>query len=168
MSDILARVRTIIGTTADWAGDDLIIGDGEIAAERLTTGKVKIKIGDGLQKFSTLPYVEADSAAVKPHVDTLAFAAIVAPDFSTSDNFRITLTNDCRIDNPTNFTPGQSGAIAIIQDGTGGRKLTFGPVWKFEGGAAPAATTDPNGMDVLTYWVESSTRIVGRLILDSK
>ena len=168
MSDILARVRTIVGTTAEWAADDLVIGDGEIACERLVDGKVKIKCGDGLQKFSVLPYIQSDSPRVLPHVETLAYAAIVAPDFAKSDSFRIVVTGACKIDNPSNFTPGQSGAIAIQQDATGGHPITFGTVWKFEGGAAPAMTGDPNALDVLTFWVESATRIIGRVITDSK
>ena len=33
MTDIFARQRTIVGTTIEWAANDLIIGDGEIAVE---------------------------------------------------------------------------------------------------------------------------------------
>jgi len=56
MTDILARQRCLIGTTAQWALNDLIIGDGELALERTTGGKIRIKIGNGTLTFSALAY----------------------------------------------------------------------------------------------------------------
>jgi hypothetical protein len=161
-------MRTIIGSTANWAADDIIIGDGEIAAEKLASGRVKLKVGDGLQRFSTLPYVESDFTMPAPSISPLAFAAIMSPDFGVNVNFEVTLTGAAKLDNPRNFVPGQSGAIAIKQDGTGSHVMTYGTAWKFEGGAVPPLTTDPNALDVLTFWVESPTRIVARLIQNSK
>jgi hypothetical protein len=57
MTDILARQRQLIGTTAEWGADDLVLGSGEIAVERVSATEIKIKIGDGVSRFSTLPYV---------------------------------------------------------------------------------------------------------------
>ena len=56
MSTLQARMRQLIGTTAEWAADDIVIGDGEIAAERLIDGSVRIKIGNGVDPFSALIY----------------------------------------------------------------------------------------------------------------
>ena len=56
MTDILARQRQLIATTAQWAANDLIIGDGELALERTSTGVIKAKIGNGSEVFSALPY----------------------------------------------------------------------------------------------------------------
>jgi hypothetical protein len=56
MSNIEARMRQLVGTTAEWAADDLVIGDGEIAIERTDAGQVLIKIGNGVDQFSELPY----------------------------------------------------------------------------------------------------------------
>lgn len=61
MTDTLARMRQLAGTTAQWAANDLVIGDGEIAVERTTVG-IKLKIGDGATRFSLLGYAPlADS-----------------------------------------------------------------------------------------------------------
>jgi len=57
MTDYYGRLRTIIGSTASWAANDLIIGDGEIAVERVTATDIKLKVGDGVTAFSGLPYV---------------------------------------------------------------------------------------------------------------
>jgi hypothetical protein len=55
MADIPARMRQIIGTTADWTATNLVIGDGELALERAAAG-VKAKVGDGTTRFLDLPY----------------------------------------------------------------------------------------------------------------
>ena len=56
MTDTLSRMRQLIGTTAEWAANDIVIGDGEIALENTGT-EVKAKVGDGAQTFSALKYV---------------------------------------------------------------------------------------------------------------
>lgn len=48
-------MRQIIGTTAEWAANNLIIGKGEIAIED-AGGTIKAKVGDGVRPYSTLPY----------------------------------------------------------------------------------------------------------------
>jgi len=55
--DQFARVRSLIGTTAEWNTNDIVCGDGEIAIERVTSTECKIKVGDGVKKFSALPYI---------------------------------------------------------------------------------------------------------------
>ncbi len=55
-TNILARQRQLIGSTLDWATNDLVIGNGEIAVERIDATNVKLKVGDGVLKFSALPY----------------------------------------------------------------------------------------------------------------
>jgi hypothetical protein len=57
MTDILARQRQLIGTTLEWAADDLVIGDGEFALERTDAGGVRVKVGNGVDAFSVLPYM---------------------------------------------------------------------------------------------------------------
>jgi hypothetical protein len=57
MTDTLARMRQIVGTTADWAAQDLTLGAGEVALERVTGGGVKARIGDGTKPFSQCPYL---------------------------------------------------------------------------------------------------------------
>ena len=98
----------------------------------------------------------------------LAYGATATPDFSASNNFSMTLTGSATMANPSNMAVGQSGVIAITQDGTGGRTLAFGSYYKFSGGTAPALTTTPNAVDHMTYYVETQTRILVSLIKDLK
>ena len=61
MTDTFARQKQLIGSTADWATNDLVIGDGEFALEA-ATGGIKIKVGNGTDLFSSLPYVSGSGS----------------------------------------------------------------------------------------------------------
>jgi len=54
MTDTLARMRQLIGTTAEWTANNLVLGDGEIGVERAASGP-RIRIGDGATAFLSLP-----------------------------------------------------------------------------------------------------------------
>ena len=51
------RMNQLIGSEADWASSDLVIGLGEIALAVMDAGGIRGKIGDGSSKFSELDYV---------------------------------------------------------------------------------------------------------------
>lgn len=56
MADLLARMRQMIGTTAQWLANNRVLGDGELGLERLPDGTARFKVGDGVKTFSALPY----------------------------------------------------------------------------------------------------------------
>ena len=64
MPDTFARMRQLMGTTTEWAANDLVIGYGEIAVERTGIGDFQIKVGDGSSKFSALPYASSISGSL--------------------------------------------------------------------------------------------------------
>ena len=106
------------------------------------------------------------TAAQRGTVSALTDGATITPNFATANNFSVTLGGNRTLANPSNLTAGQSGAIAISQDGTGSRTLAFGSYWKFAGGTAPTLTTTASKVDVLVYYVESSTRISAQVLLN--
>lgn len=106
------------------------------------------------------------TAAQRGTVSALSDGATITPDFATANNFSVTLGGNRTLANPTNLTAGQSGAIAITQDGTGSRTLAFGSYWKFPSGTAPTLTTTASKTDLLVYYVESSTRISAQVLLN--
>lgn len=57
---------------------------------------------------------------------TLTYAATVTTDASTNSHFRIILTGNLTLANPTNPTDGQKVTWELIQDATGSRTLTLG------------------------------------------
>ena len=61
----------------------------------------------------------------------LTDAATVAVDMSLGINFTLTIGGNRTLGNPTNPKVGQSGWIAITQDGTGNRTQAYASNWEF-------------------------------------
>lgn len=112
--------------------------------------------------------VQAFSKAQRGTPVALTDGASIATDLSLGNNFSVTLGGNRTLANPTNIVAGQSGVFVITQDGTGSRTLAFGSYFKFPAGTAPTLTTAASSVDVLAYYVESSTRITARLVADVK
>ena len=86
-------------------------------------------------------------------------------DFSTGNNFSLTLGASITLENPTGVTTGQSGMILILQDGTGSRTLSFGSSWDFPSATAPTVTATADALSSLVYFARSTTSIVTNSIL---
>ena len=63
---------------------------------------------------------------------------------------------------------GQSGSIFIVQDGTGGRTLSFHSDYKFVGGTAPTLSTAANAVDRIDYVIRASDNVHCAISLDVK
>lgn len=121
-----------------------------------------------ITNIAQLATAQSFTAAQRGAISALTDGTTITPDFAVANNFSVTLGGNRTLANPTNLTAGQSGIIVITQDGTGSRTLAFGSYWKFANGTAPTLTTTASAVDVLAYYVESSTRITARVIGDSK
>lgn len=117
---------------------------------------------------ATLNEAQSFTAAQRGAPVVLTYNTTLTPDFNIGNNFSVTLTGNATLANPLNQTAGQSGQIVITQDGTGSRTLAYGGNWKFPGGTAPTLTTTANAVDILAYYVESSSRISANALLDTK
>ena len=145
----------------------------QTAIEELDSEKLgSSAIGSTVQAYDAdtakTDVAQSFTAAQRGSVSALTDASTITPDFAVANNFSVTLGGSRTLANPTNLTAGQSGVITITQDGTGSRTLAFGSYWKFAAGTAPTLTTTAAAVDVLAYYVESSTRITARLIGDVK
>ena len=140
---------------------------GEITVD---TDKDVVVVHDGSTAggfpLAAIAKAQTFTAAQRGTVSALTDGATITPNFATANNFSVTLGGNRTLANPTNLTAGQSGAIAITQDGTGSRTLAFGSYWKFAGGTAPTLTTTASKVDVLVYYVESSTRVSAQVLLN--
>jgi len=114
--------------------------------------------------YAGISNVQTFTAGQRGEVTVLTSASTITPNLADSNNFSVTLDTNATLANPTNIVAGQSGVIAITQDGTGSRTLAYGSYWKFAGATAPTLTTTASAVDVLVYYVESSTRITASLI----
>jgi len=110
------------------------------------------------------------------HIGTAAVADIVsltdgatiAVDLNTGQNFAVQLGGNRALGNPTNCVPGQTGSAFIIQDGTGGRTLSYGANWEFAAGTAPTLSTAAAAVDRLDYIVYTSAGVHAIATLDVK
>jgi len=95
-------------------------------------------------------------------VTTLTDATSIALDLSQGNNFYIQLTSatgsNRTLENPSNETVGQCGAIYVIQAvSTGNKTMSFGDAYRFKDGTAPTITTSINSVDLLVYNVRSTS-----------
>ena len=81
-------------------------------------------------------------------------------DFTTNQNFVLTLTGDVTLANPTTEAVGQSGFIVFIQDGTGGRTVSLGTEYKTAGAVGLALLATASTTDVVPYVVSASGSIL--------
>ena len=81
-------------------------------------------------------------------------------DFTTNQNFVLTLTGDVTLDNPTTEVVGQSGFIVFIQDGTGSRTVSLGTEYKTAGAVGLTLSTDASATDVVPYIVSAGGSIL--------
>lgn len=152
-------------------GNNKITGlaNGTLSTDAATVGQIPsltgyLQTSDLGVTVAGLANTETFTKAQRGAVSALTDGATITPDFAASNNFSVTLGGNRTLANPTNITAGQSGVIVITQDATGNRTLAYGTYWKFSGGSAPTLTTTANAVDVLAYYVESSTRITATLI----
>lgn len=145
----------------------------ELTASAATVrSNLGLVIGTNVQAYNANTAVtnaaQSFTAAQRGAVSTLTDGTTITPDFAAANNFSVTLGGNRTLANPTNLTAGQSGVIRIAQDGTGSRTLAYGSYFKFPQGTAPTLTTTASAVDVLCYYVESTTRITARLMADVK
>lgn len=153
---------------------DLAVADGGTGASNASGARTNLGlvIGTDVQAYNAnnavTNAVQSFTVAQRGSITALTDGATITPDFAAANNFSVTLGGNRTLANPTNLTAGQSGAIVITQDGTGSRTLAYGSYFKFSGGTAPTLTTTASAVDVLVYYVESSTRITAKLLSDVK
>ena len=85
-------------------------------------------------------------------------------DIAASNNFYYTLNGSITLANPSNMVAGQSGIIVLVQNGSGSKTIGYGTYWKFPSGANKTLSTAAASVDVLSYYVASSTVIVCQLM----
>ena len=117
------------------------------------TGTAEIATIGGGQNTNFDNSVSVDIAAVSLPAGTHIL------DLDRNANFELTLSGNITVANPAELTPGTTGSIFFVQDGTGSRTASFGSVWDFIGGTAPTLTTTASDVDRLDYIVRSSTKI---------
>jgi len=165
----------VVGTTALASGNAaLVVGTSALASGNaaLTNSSTAQASGNaalvGLSnKYDKTGGVISGTVIVNKQsfgtINTITSSGVLLVDFSTGNNFTVTLASNATFAGPVNASGGQCGAITIRQDNTGSRTLAYSGGWAFQGGTAPTLTTAASGIDVLAYFVVAPTRVVGIL-----
>jgi hypothetical protein len=110
-------------------------GDTNIGLSITTKGTGLIKLNDGAY------FPEA----------TLTDGTTVTWDASTAPVCKLTLGGNRTLSAPTNGATGQFISIAVIQDATGSRTLTWNSVYEFTADTAPTLTTTVSKADLFVF-----------------
>ena len=178
VTGILTGSNTVIGTTFEPTGDTSASDNaavGYTAAEGLiltgqgSTNDVTIKndadadvieIPTGTTNVTVAGNLGVGGTAVANTDTDTSNTGNVTLDFAANQNFVLTLTGNTTLVNPSTETVGQSGFIALIQDGTGGRTLTLGTDYETAAGAGITLTTTASATDLIPYVVVAANRIL--------
>lgn len=100
------------------------------------------------------------SGALAPAVVMLTDAATVAVNAALGNGFRLTFTsavgNSRAIGNPASPADGQGIVFELIQDGAGGRSVTWGTAYAFGTAGAPALTATAGAADNVGFRYSSA------------
>lgn len=111
---------------------------------------------------ATEAFTKGQSGAVL----ALTYQSSITPDFAASNNFSLTMQGSAMLSNPVNVVAGQSGLIAISQDATGSRLLSYGTSYIFQSGVPPVLTASAFALDGLAYYAASPTQVIVTALLN--
>lgn len=144
------------GTEIAWL--DKFIG-GEWVTYQFTTAEIAAlaSVTAGAQLGVTNVFTKNQSVA--PVTTTTSGA--YAPNAANSNNFEITQSGNLTLSNPTGLTAGMVLNIELIQDGTGGRTITLGSMFKFPGGTVPTWITTAGAKNFISAYYDGSVLLCG-------
>ena len=152
-------LRVARGTYSNLNGSVADIQEGEIC---YATDEDKLYVKEGGSLVSTIDpdtaktdVAQTFTAAQRGAITSLT-GATPTPDFSASNNFKITTSGTTTVGTPTNIVAGQTGSIFIEYGGADA--ISFPSVFKFVGGAAGVTpTSTASAIDRLDYIVLDDT-----------
>lgn len=133
--------------------------DADTGFYRASSGVVGLTSNGSARTLALLESVQTYTAGQIAEVTTLTDGATITVNMADSNNFTVTLGGARTFAAPTNATAGQSGSIFIVQDGTGGRTITWNTAWRFPGGTVPTLSTGANAVDRVDYIVRGASLI---------
>jgi hypothetical protein len=89
-------------------------------------------------------------------VKNAAATSTVTLDASLSNNYRLLMTGNVTLANPTNLVDGMVLNIMLVQDATGGRTIAFGNKFKWPSGTVPSWVTTSNAINFISAYYDST------------
>jgi len=171
----LAVARTIQGVSFDGSANITVATAGSGISVTGTaianTGVLSVNGNAGaISNVAVTNAVQSFTVAQRGTVSALGAvsAGTTTLDLATANNFSLSLPagGAVTLANPSNQTAGQSGVVTITQNSGTAATVAFGGNWKFQGGA-PSVSTTLSSVNVIAYYVESSSRITAQLLTNT-
>lgn len=136
---------------------------------RFPDGTTQTTAATATANAATTTGVQTFTAAQRGAVVVQPYSTGIALNFSSGNNFQITLTGSTTLQNPTNIASGQAGVVTIIQ-GTAGNTMAFSTGWLYPGGSGstPSLTATSGAVDLLVYYTKDASSVSYRLVQDVK
>ena len=154
--DHIRGIKNVLKTTFPSIDGAITATDTELNYVDGVTSNVQTQLN---AKFATAGGTLTGAAQGSTDTDTTNTGSVTL-DFSTNQNFVLTLTGNVTLANPTTETVGQSGFITFIQDGTGSRTVALGTDYETAGGAGLTLSSTASATDIVPYVVVASGRIL--------
>ena len=154
--DHIRGIKNVLKTTFPSIDGAITATDTELNYVDGVTSNVQTQLN---AKFATAGGTLTGAAQGSTDTDTTNTGSVTL-DFSTNQNFVLTLTGNVTLANPTTETVGQSGFITFIQDGTGSRTVSLGTDFETAGGSGLTLTSTASATDIVPYVVVASGRIL--------
>jgi len=166
---MLSQLGTSAGSMSSWtlsgdSGSSQAISDGNtvdiaggtgIDTVAGATDTVTVSVDSTICKLNA---ANTWAAAQQGRTSTASITGSTVLDF-TYQNFILTATGNFTLANPSTEAVGQSGIIALIQDGTGSRTISLGTDYETAGGSGLTISTGANAVDIIPYFVKASGSI---------
>lgn len=163
MATTLSRMYQLIGSAADWAANDIVLGNGEIGFSIQVGGEIWGKIGDGVSTFSALEYVLGNPGI--PLSGTEVGKPVTAPiEFDDGVFFRnFTVGQDAVTGDLTIEATGADEANSSLHISINSVVWSFAPDGKL---TAPGVVLDPGDTEVLVTKDYVDTLVLGGISSD--
>lgn len=133
----------------------------ELEGSTRATGYVNLFAGTDDEAYLTNKHLFDITTPV-----AVSYTASLTLNFAAGLNWDVSaLTGSLTLNNPTGLKAGMSGRVRLPQDATGSRTWSVGAYWKFPGGVT-ALSTGANDVDLLVFFVRSTTEIECTLLKD--
>ena len=135
------------------AGTVWTIENGAVTAAKTASDIAKINVAQEYSKAQNF------------NATTLTDDANISWNVEDNQVASVTLGGNRELDNPTNMKDGATYILRVIQDGTGGRTLTYNTAYLWAGGNAPVLSAGGGAIDILTF-ISDGTNMYGVATLD--
>jgi hypothetical protein len=141
------------------AGTLNIDGSGETMATFVDDGAVTLYHNNVVKVATSANGVSVTGTLLATTSTATGQSGTVVLDFSTNQNFVLTIDGNITLGNPSTEQVGQSGVIVFIQDG-GDDTLSLGSQYKTVGDAGITLSTADGAVDIIPYFVSAADSIL--------